>query len=238
MKTTITKIFAIILAAAMCASFAGCGQSEAQNDISDKGGNAAENNGGSDTPEDDEGQGSEENDGAEDNEEDTAEPETDADDEAEGEEEDDITEKDKETETAVIPAEEEQTAVTDKGDAIAKTAETTVGYDFLFGGESPEEGGFDNSGVMYYALTENGISCPRMLKDIIEIGVSVEYDELRRGDLVFFKMDDGSDIVFGGVYVGEGKAVMSFSEGIPVKIVDVTTNYYRSTFVKGVRVTG
>ena len=259
MKTTITKIFALVLAAAMCASLAACGKSETADDNRDSSGsvsnsplinNAEENEGGEpedsgtesseeeQTPESDNTAAAEENvTGTEE-----AHPEsTPAEDEAAEDteaEESEAEEKDSETETSVITTEAQQTAPAGKGEAVAQTAESAVGYDYLYGGKSPEDGGFDNSGLICYAFTENGISCPRTIPEIMKIGAEVSYDGLSKGDAVFFKMDDGSDIVFGGVYAGDGKAVISFSEGIPVKLVDITTNYYRSTFLCGVRVAG
>lgn len=277
MKTTITKIFAIILAAVMCASFAACKQSEPENDTNDNksdgasnsplvnvaeddkqgdDGSAAENDGDeteddADSPEEDMTAGeesttpeestapeedAEEGTAPEEDAEEGNDPEEDAGSNTEDGEDTDIPEKEDDTETAVITTEnEQQPPSSDKGEAVAQTAESTVGYDFLFGGDSPEEGGFDNSGVIYYAFTQNGISCPRALSEIFKAGAEVGYDELGRGDAVFFRLDDGSDTVFGGIYVGDGKAVMSFSEGIPVHIVDVATDYYKATFVKGVR---
>ena len=241
MKTSTVKIIALLLAAAMCASFAGCSQADQPEDAdgSSSGSQSAEDKEESGAPEGD-GNGGEENGGTDTSEDSSsAEESTEPEKEPESEGEDGMPDKEMETETSVITTEEEQQpGASDKGDAIAKTAESVVGYEFLMGGDSPEEGGFDNPGLVYYAVTANGISCPRITREIMNTGSEVSYDELRRGDVVIFKMDDGSEIVFCGVYVGEGKAVMSFSEGIPVKIVDVSTNYYRSTFVKGVRVTG
>ena len=255
MKTIIIKIFAVMLAAVMCASLAACSQSEADNDIGDNSDSASNSpliNAAEEKGDETEGSGAEgsadnsdnqatEGDEADASKEDvTTTGETPAEStlpekDTESENDPENAEKDSETETAVITTEAQQTAPSDKGDAVAQAAESAVGYDYLYGGESPEEGGFDNSGLIYYAFMKNGISCPRTALEIMKIGTEVGYDELSRGDAVFFKMDDGSDIVFGGVYVGDGKAVMSFSEGIPVKLVDVTTNYYRSTFVCGIR---
>lgn len=270
MKTTITKIFAFLLAATICASFAACSQSEPQNDtdVSDSSsttpavnvpdgddqdteGSADDENGGENDAEDNDGeQTSDLPDAAATEEgettapeestspEESTAPEEEPDSDSADEDGNEGPENEGDTETAVITTEEEQQpAPAGKGDAIAQKAESAVGYDYLYGGKSPEDGGFDNSGLVYYALTANGITCPRTTAEIMKIGSEVSYDELRRGDVVIFKMDDGSDIVFSGVYIGDGQAVMSFSEGIPVKIVDVATNYYRNTFVKGVRVT-
>ena len=249
MKTTVIKIFALILAAAMCASFAGCSKSEPEKESGDNAGisnspmvNVAGDEGGADKSDTEQNEGTA---GSDENAEESTAPEgdaaeteegTDPDEEnAVGEEEADVPEKNTETETAVITT-EQQPVPSDNGEAIAQTALSAVGYDFLFGGESPEEGGFDNSGLIYYALTQNGISCPRTTNEIIGIGTEIGYDELSSGDIVFFKMNDGSDIVFGGVYIGEGQAVMSLSEDIPVKIVDVATNYYKGVFLCGIRV--
>lgn len=271
MKTTITKIFAVILAAVMCASLAACNRNAPKNDIEDnKNSNSASNNQLVNVVDDDKQEGEDESEGESEDEgegegesaddgdttendgeetgEDTASPEEDAttneestlpEEETEEDnktEESDTNENGGESETVVITTgEEQQPAPAGKGEAVAQTAESAVGYDFLFGGDSPEDGGFDNSGLIYYAFTENGINCPRQLSEIIKIGTEVGYDDLSKGDAVFFKMTDGSDVIFGGVYVGDGKAVMSFSEGIPVKTVDITTEHYKNMFVKGVR---
>lgn len=258
MKTTITKKFAIALAAVMCASLAACKQSENGNDNGGGSGSISNspliNNADEDKGEEPEDSGTEsseeeqepESEGTDAEVEDvtTTEetpvestlPEEEPEEDTESENDTENAEKDSETETTVITTTEaQQAAPSDKGEAVAKTAESAIGYDYLYGGESPEEGGFDNSGLIYYAFTQNGISCPRTISEIMKIGSEIGYGELSKGDAVFFKMDDGSDIVFGGVYAGDGKAVMSFSEGIPVKLVDITTNYYRSTFVCGIR---
>lgn len=126
------------------------------------------------------------------------------------------------------------TSETGKGEAIAKLAAAQEGVMYKYACAAPDKG-FDNSGLMYYALTENGISCPRLTCDIAQLGSKIKYDQLQVGDLAFFEYDDdGSVIVYGGVYLGEGKMVVSMSEGIPVKVVDITTQYYRSNFVWGV----
>lgn len=126
------------------------------------------------------------------------------------------------------------TSETGKGEAIAKLAAAQEGVMYKYACAAPDKG-FDNSGLMYYALTENGISCPRLTCDIAQLGSKIKYDQLQVGDLAFFEYDDdGSVIIYGGVYLGEGKMVVSMSEGIPVKVVDITTQYYRSNFAWGV----
>lgn len=126
------------------------------------------------------------------------------------------------------------TSETGKGEAVAKLAADQVGVMYQFACASPDKG-FDNSGLMYYALTENGITCPRFTRDIAQLGSKIKYDQLQAGDLAFFEYDDdGSVIIYGGVYLGDGEMAVSMSEGIPVKVVDITTQYYRSNFAWGV----
>ena len=254
MKITITKIFAVLMAAALCVSFAGCNKSEPEDGpddgASDSQSASPEENGGNDGGTDEadgEGEG-EENEGGDasspeeevsEPEEETSEPEEETTEPEETTAPEENAEGDGEntgnTETAIIVPEEGQNTGSGKGDAIAETAKSMLGYDFLFGGSSPEDGGFDNSGIIYYALRQNGISCPRPLGEIMEFGTKVGYDELKPGDPVFFKQGEEGSSYFGGVYVGGGQAVMSFSDGIPVKLVDITTSYYRSNFMWGVR---
>ncbi len=120
-----------------------------------------------------------------------------------------------------------------KGESIAKLAAEQAGIMYKFGGASPDKG-FDNSGLIYYALTQNGIECPRLTYQIAETGSKIEYDQLQTGDLAFFEYEGDGIAHFGGVYLGEGKMAISMSDDIPVKIVDITTNYYKSTFVWGI----
>lgn len=126
------------------------------------------------------------------------------------------------------------TSETGKGEAIAKLAAAQSGIMYQFACASPDKG-FDNSGLMYYALTENGIACPRLTRDIAQLGSKIKYDQLQVGDLAFFEYDDeGTVINYGGIYLGEGKMAISMSEGIPVKVVDITTGYYKSNFLWGI----
>lgn len=132
------------------------------------------------------------------------------------------------TETS-LAAETEPVPSEGKGEAIARVAKEQEGKAFAFGKASPDEG-FDNSGLIYYALTANGISCPRT--GFEELGGKLDYDALKIGCPVFFQEDNGN--VFGGIYIGDGKAVISFSEEKPVTVTDITTNYYREHFAYGI----
>lgn len=120
------------------------------------------------------------------------------------------------------------------GDIIS-LAGSLIGTDFADGGESPSTG-FDNSGYIYYVLRENGyITCPRGVSGQSQMGTTLEYAELTRGDLVFFS-ESGTAAEFGGIYIGDGKMLACLMPGTQVKEVDITTSYYTKNFYCGVRI--
>jgi len=119
--------------------------------------------------------------------------------------------------------------------SIVLLAKSLIGIDFADGGESPQTG-FDNSGFIYYVFRENGyITCPRGVSAQSEWGTAVTYDELVAGDLVFFS-EGGSTAEFGGIYIGDGAMVACLMPGTQVKEVNITTDYYRTNFFRGVAI--
>lgn len=137
------------------------------------------------------------------------------------------------TETSIIP--ENNSTQTVSSSPVAELAKAQEGKPFYFGGADPEQG-FDNSGLICYVLNQNGISCPRLTGDIAAMGDKIGYDEINAGDVVFFEMNGSGNADFGGIYIGEGKMAIAMSEEYPVRIVDITTNYYRDTFQYGIKI--
>ena len=126
----------------------------------------------------------------------------------------------------------EPVAPSEKGDDIAKAAYDMLGKPFTEGGYQAETG-FDNSGLIYYALTSNGIDCPRGLTAQKDMGKEVTLDALQKGDIVFIK--DG-DSFFGGVYTGDDTLVFSPYPGQKVRTANLKSVYYIDNFLKAVRV--
>lgn len=121
--------------------------------------------------------------------------------------------------------------------AAADTALAQVGKMFKLGGASPEQG-FDNSGLVYYALTQNGINCPRTASEMSKMGEKITADKLKSGDIAFFNMDDAEKTLFVALYIGDGKAVISTDENQPVKIVDINSVWYKNAFAYGISTQG
>ena len=126
----------------------------------------------------------------------------------------------------------EPAARSEKGDAIAKTAYDMLGKPFTDGGYKPETG-FDNSGLIYYALTSAGVECPRGLTAQKDMGKEVSLSELQKGDIVFIK--DGESF-FAGIYTGDSTIVFSPFPGQKVRTADLRSIYYIDNFLKAVRV--
>lgn len=118
-------------------------------------------------------------------------------------------------------------------EGIIATANSLIGTEFVEGGSDPN--GFDNSGFIYYVLRENGyLSCPRGVAAQASMGTQLEYDELKRGDLVYFYGEGTTTAGFGGIYCGDGIMIACLMPGTRVKEVDITLNYYRTNFCNGV----
>ena len=117
---------------------------------------------------------------------------------------------------------------------IVQTAEALIGIPFAENGASPSDG-FDNSGFIYYVLRENGfINCPRFITEQAAMGTHIDYDQLKSGDLAFFSTADSGNPDFGGIYIGEGQLIYSPMPGQTVKIADITSDYWKNSFVTGV----
>lgn len=133
----------------------------------------------------------------------------------------------------------DNSTIDDLRSQIVATAEALVGIDYISGMASPEQG-FDNSGLIYYVLRENGfINCPRGTAAQKEMGTTVGFDEIEPGDILFFTDKDsetGEDIDFGGVYTGNGQLVYSPYPGEKVKFADINSTYWKNSFSCAIRV--
>lgn len=122
---------------------------------------------------------------------------------------------------------------------IVSTAEALVGVDYVSGMATPEQG-FDNSGLIYYVLRENGfINCPRGTAAQKEMGTTVPLSEIEPGDILFFTDKDsetGEMIDFAGIYTGNGQLIYSPYPGEKVKFADLNSSYWQNCFSRVVRV--
>ena len=111
------------------------------------------------------------------------------------------------------------------GQRAAKVALRAVGVPYRWGGSSPT-GGFDCSGLVYWAYGRLGISVPHSSYALYGLGRSVRRSRLKAGDVLFF-----SGLGHVGLYIGRGRMVHAPQSGRTVEIVPLGRSHYGSRLV-------
>ncbi|ARP44167.1 Peptidoglycan endopeptidase LytF [Geobacillus thermodenitrificans] len=108
---------------------------------------------------------------------------------------------------------------------IADAAEL-LGKPYVWGGETPQVG-FDCSGFIYYLFAQQGISLPRTVADIWNVGKPVSSPAV--GDIVFFETYKKGPS-HAGIYIGNGQFVHSgASTGVTISRLDQT--YWKQRYL-------
>jgi cell wall-associated NlpC family hydrolase len=81
---------------------------------------------------------------------------------------------------------EQSPRLSHEGGAFVAGALAMLGQPYRYGGAAP--GGFDCSGLVYYAATSAGLRVPRTAADQLRIGTPVARDNLQAGDLIFMHL--------------------------------------------------
>lgn len=110
-----------------------------------------------------------------------------------------------------------------EGRQVAEYALQFVGYNYSWGGKSPDTG-FDCSGLVYYVYQQFGYTLNRVACDQANNGVHVEPDQLQPGDILCFY--SGSDYIgHVGIYIGDNKFVHAQNSATGV-VVSALEGYY------------
>jgi len=104
------------------------------------------------------------------------------------------------------------------GRKAVEIASRYLGTPYVYGGESPEEGGFDCSGLVQYVYRQLGVELPR--GSIAQAGATtpVERSDLRPGDLVFSRGDGNKVNGHVGIYAGNGQYIVAPKTGDVVRL--------------------
>lgn len=114
---------------------------------------------------------------------------------------------------------------------IVMTAMSTIGKPYRWGGQQMQEG-FDCSGLVFYAYTQNGVhehEMPRVTTQLAKNSRPIKRSELKPGDLVFFNTL-GQRYSHVGLYMGEGRFINAPSKGKLVRIDSMDSPYYKKRF--------
>lgn len=118
---------------------------------------------------------------------------------------------------------------------VIERALSWLGVSYRFGG-GDEKKGFDCAGLVRRAYSSIGVELPRTAASQYRYGCIVEREELRPGDLVFFKNTYKRGISHVGIYIGDGRFVHAASTGRRVRVDTIDAAYYRKRFAGGRRI--
>lgn len=127
------------------------------------------------------------------------------------------------------------------GSAVVDAARQHLGTRYTYGGASPS--GFDCSGFTMYVYNQFGVALPHTATGQWQSGKGTQIwgiSALEPGDLVFFcdpSRSLGKACSHAGIYLGSGQFIhASSSRSNGVIVSDLTSGYYNTYFVGGMRV--
>lgn len=128
----------------------------------------------------------------------------------------------------------EQTGV----EKFISVAEGRLGKAYVYGAEGPNT--FDCSGLVYYSLRNAGVKISRLSSRGYAAVSSWDdvdsMDDLKRGDLIFFKSDTSSTISHVAIYLGDNQMIHAVPSSGAVVKASLSTSYWTRNFVSGKRV--
>ena len=117
--------------------------------------------------------------------------------------------------------------VANRGQALLRAAESRIGSPYRYGGAGPDA--FDCSGLVAYAHREVGVSVPRTAAAQFAAASPVPRDDLRPGDLVFFRLS-GREVSHVGIYAGADRFVHAPQSGGHVRMASLDEEHFRRSF--------
>jgi hypothetical protein len=102
------------------------------------------------------------------------------------------------------------------------------GYPYHWGGNDPSTS-FDCSGLVQWGFKTIGYNLPRTAQEQYNSTKRIQKEELKPGDLVFFKTADYNSITHVGIYVGNNRMYDSNDNGVGYS--DLYTTYWTSRTV-------
>ena len=119
-------------------------------------------------------------------------------------------------------------------DEFVEYAEEYLGAPYAYGGTTPD--GFDCSGFTQYVAAHFGGHLPHSSSEQYYYGISIEKEDLKPGDLVFFEASDNSKkIGHVGIYIGDGKFIHAPQAGGSVEISNLSNVYFDQYYYGAIR---
>ncbi len=108
------------------------------------------------------------------------------------------------------------------------------GSEYKWGGITA--GGMDCSGFVYTAFRLNGIYLKRDSYLQAEEGEDVPVDQLKAGDLIFFRSDKAGRITHVGIYMEDGNFIHASRSKKGVSVSSLSDDYFRKNFAGARRI--
>jgi hypothetical protein len=118
-------------------------------------------------------------------------------------------------------------AAADPGHALLRAAQSRIGAPYRYGGAGPDA--FDCSGLVSYAYRQIGIAVPRTAAQQFAAATPVKRNDLRPGDLVFFRLESRS-VSHVGIYAGDRRFVHAPQSGGHVRMASLEEEHFRRSF--------
>ncbi|CAL9418327.1 hypothetical protein SUDANB121_01817 [Nocardiopsis dassonvillei] len=110
---------------------------------------------------------------------------------------------------------------------VIARAESQLGVPYVWGGTTPGVG-FDCSGLLQWAFREEGVDIPRVTHDQWNAGERIAFEDMERGDLIFWRSDPTAPdyISHVALYLGDGMMLEAPRSGLNVRVTPVRTANY------------
>ncbi|MDR1397595.1 MAG: C40 family peptidase [Desulfarculales bacterium] len=110
---------------------------------------------------------------------------------------------------------------------IIHTAYSQLGQTYKRGGSSPGSG-FDCSGFTSWVFAMTGVKIPRTSREQFGKGINISQEDLRPGDMVFFR--SGRNISHVGIYVEKGYFIHSPNKNSEITISNLKSSGWLRTY--------
>lgn len=114
-------------------------------------------------------------------------------------------------------------------DEIVSRARSFIGLPYQWGGSSPEVG-FDCSGLTQTVYHLVGLNLPRTSREQFRAGNSVNPDQIRRGDLIFFRTSNSGRVSHVGIYTGGNKFIHAPGKDKTIRSESLSTPFFQNRY--------
>lgn len=115
-------------------------------------------------------------------------------------------------------------------DRLIDYADNYLGTPYKFGASTNTTRYFDCSSFTKHVFKKFGWNLPRTAREQAKVGRYVAKSNLKKGDLVFFKVPSRGNIIgHVGIYVGNGKMIHTYGEG-GVKFSSINSSYWKKNY--------